>query len=98
MQGLVFIGYSMPDTDVHLKYLLAVGLSGRKTMPPVLVVNCHTGKTAEENEKDEDDTRKRYEAALDVEFGDQRHLYVNKPFADAIGAIGEFLSCPDSSA
>ena len=37
-ERVVFIGYSLPDSDVHVRYLLLKSLYRRKTAPRVLVV------------------------------------------------------------
>ena len=76
----------MPDTDVHLKYLLATALSTRKKMPPVLVINYHENETDNSGEAD---TRKRYKQALG-----EKIQYVNKRFCDATEDIVNFLASP----
>ena len=43
---IVFCGYSLPDADLHVKYLLKrAELNRRGTQPEVYIVNDHNGKT-----------------------------------------------------
>lgn len=49
---LVFCGYSFPDADVHVRYLLKRSeLNGQRT-PEVFIVNHHDGKSAETSESE----------------------------------------------
>jgi hypothetical protein len=43
-EKVVFIGYSLPDSDVHIRYLLLKSLYRRKTSPSVSVVTTTNGK------------------------------------------------------
>ena len=83
---LVFIGYSLPDTDVHIRYLLAAGLS-RRELPDVMVVNSHSTQDGNYGERS---IKSRYERALSITFNG-RHEYVNDTFTNSIGRIMQFL-------
>lgn len=85
---LVFVGYSMPDTDVHVRYLLGAGLAGRESVPPVMVVNYH------DDQSNESATRLRYQRGLGITFDDEPYLYVNKTFSQAFEDIIGFLKRP----
>ncbi len=58
-QKIVFCGYSLPDADLHIKYLLKRAELNRSSAPPhVYVVNEHNGKT-DEQRRDEEDRYRR---------------------------------------
>lgn len=46
---IVFCGYSFPDADIHIKYLLKRGQTNRKNSPRFTVINHYQGK----NDNDE---------------------------------------------
>ena len=45
---LVFCGYSFPDADLHVKYLLKRIQTSARHLQRVTVINHHTGKTSEQ--------------------------------------------------
>jgi len=52
---IIFCGYSFPDADVHIKYLLKRAEVNRVGRPPaVFIVNEHEGKTAHQREMETD--------------------------------------------
>lgn len=55
VRHIVFCGYSFPDSDIHIKYLLKRAQTNRDsaTRFKVTVVNHHRGKTLEEAEQEE---------------------------------------------
>ena len=43
---IFFCGYSMPDADIHIKYLIKRGMINRKEeQPSIIIVNNHDGKS-----------------------------------------------------
>ena len=86
---VVFVGYSLPETDVHIRYLLVTALAGNNAMPPTMVVN-RTG--TDRNGRNE---RKRIEGhyrALGMNFRKKNtYRYENKRFGDALDDIEDFL-------
>jgi RNAse (barnase) inhibitor barstar len=52
---IFFCGYSFPDADIHVKYLLKRAELNLQTPPEVFVINNHEGKT--EHEKNEEKRR-----------------------------------------
>jgi len=54
---IVFCGYSFPDADVHIKYLLKRVEVNRGTTPEIYIINNHDGK--EDNIKEQE--KERYE-------------------------------------
>ncbi len=50
---IVFCGYSLPDADMHVKYLLKRAEVNRPTPPTVFVVNNHPKKKAAEKKEEE---------------------------------------------
>jgi hypothetical protein len=63
---IVFCGYSFPDADIHVKYLLKRVEVNRGSMPDIFVVNNHAGKSLEQK-KTEKDRYTRF-------FSDQRKV------------------------
>jgi NAD-dependent SIR2 family protein deacetylase len=54
-QRIVFCGYSFPDADMHIKYLLKRAEVNRTGPPPtVFIVNEHEGKTDQQREMEKD--------------------------------------------
>jgi hypothetical protein len=52
---IVFCGYSMPDADLHIKYLLKRAELNRSGAPPdIYIVNEHEGKTCEQRRSEKD--------------------------------------------
>jgi NAD-dependent SIR2 family protein deacetylase len=59
---IIFCGYSLPDADIHIKYLLKRGCLNRRGTPPdVFVINEHRDKS--------DDTRKEEKRRYQRLFG-----------------------------
>lgn len=56
---IVFCGYSFPDADVHIKYLLKRAEVNRGTTPDIYIFNNHPGKS-EEIKKQERERYKRF--------------------------------------
>jgi len=54
---LVFCGYSFPDADMHIKYLLKRVEVNRGTTPQIFIFNSHDGKSGCEKDAEE----KRYQ-------------------------------------
>jgi len=52
---IVFCGYSFPDADIHIKYLLKRVEVNRGVTPEVFIVNDYSGK--KKNEKDQEKSR-----------------------------------------
>lgn len=72
---IVFCGYSFPDADVHIKYLLKRVEVNRGTTPDVFIFNSHRGKSDEIKQQE----KERYERF----FSDkQRVCYLDKSFED----------------
>lgn len=72
---IVFCGYSFPDADVHIKYLLKRAEVNRGTTPDIYVFNNHPGKKAEIKERE----KERYERF----FSEKRKVkYLDKSFED----------------
>lgn len=66
---IIFCGYSLPDADMHIKYLLKRGCLNRsKSLPKIVVNNNHPGKTTSMK----DDEKYRYQRlfASKVEYTD----------------------------
>jgi hypothetical protein len=47
---IIFCGYSFPDADIHIKYLLKRAQTNRNTSLEFTVINHHPGKQASEIE------------------------------------------------
>lgn len=60
LQGELFFGYSFPDADIHIKYLLKRAQTNRTGQLKVTVVNGHPGKDPELEKLE----RQRYERFL----------------------------------
>lgn len=72
---IVFCGYSFPDADVHVKYLLKRVEVNRGTTPDIYVFNDHLGK--EDNVKEQE--KERYERF----FSKKRKVrYLDRSFQD----------------
>jgi hypothetical protein len=54
VKRIVFCGYSFPDADIHIKYLLKRAQTNRDTLLKVTVVNNHTGKKAADAQQERD--------------------------------------------
>lgn len=52
-QHVVFCGYSFPDADIHIKYLLKRAQTNREVPLKVTVVNNHAGKKPSDSEQEE---------------------------------------------
>ncbi len=52
-QKIVFCGYSFPDADIHIKYLLKRMEVNRGVTPDIFVVNDHAKKTKAERAQEE---------------------------------------------
>ncbi|MDQ2085925.1 hypothetical protein RBH29_05665 [Herbivorax sp. ANBcel31] len=53
-EKIVFCGYSMPDADIHIKYLLKRGILNRRiTKPKIIIVNNHDSKKDEIKNEEE---------------------------------------------
>lgn len=53
---IYFCGYSLPDADMHIRYLLKRAEVNRKSAPEVYVINNHTEKSEDDNRRE----RQRY--------------------------------------
>jgi len=72
---IVFCGYSFPDADVHIKYLLKRVEVNRGTTPEIYIFNNHIGKPGEIKQQE----KKRYERF----FAEKRKVnYLDKSFED----------------
>lgn len=50
---IIFCGYSFPDADIHVKYLLKRAEMNRNGSPPsIFIVNQHTGKTKQQRQQE----------------------------------------------
>ena len=56
-ERIIFCGYSLPDADLHIRYLLKRAEINRGTTPDVVVINNHAGKEA----RTQTDEKIRYE-------------------------------------
>jgi hypothetical protein len=83
---LVFIGYSFPDSDMHIRYLFGVS-SEQPSCQHTLVVNDHGDDQAQEQR-----TRQRYENALGVVFDSNANHYHNGKLSVSIDCIREFIA------
>jgi hypothetical protein len=54
---IYFCGYSLPDADMHVRYLLKRAEVNRRTAPEVFIASNHAGKTNVDRERE----RKRYQ-------------------------------------
>jgi hypothetical protein len=72
---VVFCGYSFPDADVHVKYLLKRAEVNRGTTPEIYVFNNHRGKKDEIKKQE----KERYERF----FSEKSKIsYLDKSFDD----------------
>lgn len=72
---IVFCGYSFPDADIHIKYLLKRVEVNRTATPNIYVFNNHAGKADSVKEQEKD----RYERF----FSDKERVrYLDKSFED----------------
>jgi hypothetical protein len=51
---IVFCGYSFPDADIHIKYLLKRAQTNRNLPLRITVINDHPGKKASEKQQEQD--------------------------------------------
>ncbi len=66
---IIFCGYSLPDADIHIKYLLKRGYLNRIKIPPkIIVVNNHSNK--KDNIKKEEEIRYKRLFASNVDYTD----------------------------
>ena len=72
---IIFCGYSFPDADVHIKYLLKRVEVNRGTTPDIYIFNDHNGK--EDRIKQQE--KERYERFFSEK---QKVLYLDKSFED----------------
>ncbi|MBU0515656.1 MAG: SIR2 family protein [Proteobacteria bacterium] len=56
-ERLIFCGYSFPDADIHIRYLLKRVEINRNDTPEVFIINCHEHK--DEHEKGIEENRYR---------------------------------------
>lgn len=70
---IIFCGYSFPDADIHIKYLLKRAQTNRQTPMKYTVINHFKGKSDEECEQE----RNRYKRFLGPEVN-----YTNMSFED----------------
>lgn len=74
-RSIVFCGYSFPDADMHVKYLLKRVEINSKDSPDIFIVNNHAGKT--------DTTKKEEESRYKRFFKDSGKVnYLNLSFQD----------------
>lgn len=79
---LVFCGYSFPDADVHVRYLVKRGEVNSQRTPEVFVVNTHAGKAKEMIQQEMSRYRRffvaknrvRYTDVSFEEFADDPHV------------------------
>jgi len=72
---IVFCGYSFPDADVHVKYLLKRAEVNRGTTPEIYIFNNHRGKKDEIKQQE----RERYERFFSEK---SKVSYLDKSFED----------------
>lgn len=78
---IVFCGYSFPDADIHVRYLLKRAERLRGSTPEIFVVNNHEGKDA---------------ATADLEKARYRRFFVNKAAVHYTNvSFQEFADNPD---
>ncbi len=53
IKHIVFCGYSFPDADIHIKYLLKRAQTNRDMPLRVTVINNHTGKKPTDAQQEE---------------------------------------------
>jgi hypothetical protein len=84
---IVFCGYSLPDADMHVKYMLKRAEVNRGTTSDVYVVNHHTGKDAQQG----DEEASRYRRL----FNDPKRVrYTRLSFPEfATGGMSALDSC-----
>lgn len=74
-ERIIFCGYSFPDADIHIKYLLKRAELNRGTTPDIFIFNSHE-KKKDELKKQEKERYKRF-------FCDKKRvIYLNKSFKD----------------
>ncbi len=74
-QRIVFCGYSFPDADVHIKYLLKRVEVNRGTTPDIFIFNDHIGKEPHIKKQE----KERYERFFSKK---QKVRYLDKSFQD----------------
>jgi NAD-dependent SIR2 family protein deacetylase len=72
---IVFCGYSFPDADIHVKYLLKRAEVNRGTTPDIYVFNNHSGKSNEIKQRE----KERYERFFSEK---SKVRYLDKSFED----------------
>ena len=72
---IIFCGYSFPDADIHIKYLLKRVEVNRGATPEIYVFNNYNGKNAETKDQE----KKRYERFFSTK---QKVKYLEKSFED----------------
>jgi SIR2-like domain len=65
---LVFCGYSLPDADMHVKYVLKRAEVNRGTTPDVYILNNHRGKKKSRKEDEEERYRRLFSDHNRVRF------------------------------
>lgn len=60
---LVFIGYSLPEADIHIRCMLTRAIANVTARPRILVIDYDQGNNSEHSRK-VDDTKKRYKRLL----------------------------------
>ena len=66
---LVFIGYSLPEADIHIRCMLTKAIANATPRPRILVIDYDQGNNSEHS-REVDDTEKRYKRLMgdDVKF------------------------------
>lgn len=72
---IIFCGYSFPDADIHIKYLLKRVEVNRGSTPDIFIFNDHVGKTDETKNQE----KERYERFFSEK---QKVKYLDKSFQD----------------
>ena len=72
---IIFCGYSFPDADIHIKYLLKRVEVNRGSTPEIYVFNDHDGKNGETKKQE----RERYNRFFSTK---QKVKYLDKSFED----------------
>ena len=82
-EHIIFCGYSFPDADMHVKYLLKRVQTNRSRKPlKVTVINDHAGKSEATREEE----KRRY-----VRFLGDAIDYTKSSFENFAGEPGKFL-------
>ena len=71
-ENLIFIGYSLPKTDLYVKYLLINGIQNCKNLKRIIVI-CH---------ESDNSVRMRYEDFFESYFREKSFIYIPKKFEE----------------